>query len=59
MQIEKIAQSFYNRETKGVEEKITYRISYKSLMVIEETLEYAFKKMIMFAVYKKVLSIKK
>ncbi len=47
--------SFYNRETKEIEEKTTYRISFKSLMVMEEDFNYAFKKMIMFLSYRKIL----
>lgn len=49
---------FYNRETKEIEEKTTYKLSFKSLMVMEESLDYAFKKIIMYAVYKKVLTVK-
>ncbi len=58
MTIEKITMCFYNRETKEIEEKTTYKLSFKSLMVMEESLDYAFKKIIMYAVYKKVLTVK-
>lgn len=57
MQIEKISRCFYNRATKEIEESIVYRITYKGLMVFEENLDYAFKKMIMYARYKKLLAI--
>lgn len=57
MQIEKITRTFYNKQTKQAEEKQVYRITFKTLMVMEESLDYAFKKMIMFAVYKKLLIV--
>lgn len=56
MLIEKLQRHFYNKDTGGIEETTVYRISYKSLMVMEESLSYALAKMVMYARYKKLLA---
>lgn len=56
MLIEKLQRCFYNKETKQTEETTVYRVSYKTLMVMEESLTYALAKMVMYARYKKLLA---
>ena len=59
MQIEKIAFSYWNPKTSTVMERIVYKITYKTLMVMEESFEEAWRKFILGAVWKKLLVIKK
>lgn len=58
MQIEKLTRTFYNTKENTIEQAPVYRITYKSLMVMEEELTYAMKKMFMYAHYKKMLNLK-
>ncbi len=58
MQIEKITRHFYNKDTKDIDENLVYKISYKSLMVMEEDLAYAIRKMMLYAHYKKLITLK-
>ncbi len=58
MQIEKLMFSFYNTHTGGIEEKPMFRVSFKTLMVIEESLSYAIRKMFLYAHYKKLITLK-
>lgn len=55
MIIEKITRYFYNTKSKEIEPNTVYKVSYKSLMVMEEDLNYALNKMFMFAKYKKLI----
>ena len=57
MQIEKITKHFYNHSQGTVEESTVYRITYKTLMVMEEDLKYAIAKMFMYAHYKKLIKL--
>lgn len=58
MQIEKLMFSFYNTHTGEIEEKPMFRITFKTLMVLEEELSYAIRKMFLYAHYKKLIRIK-
>jgi len=55
MQIQKLTKTFWNDKTHKVEEGTLYKITFKSLMVMEEDLAYAIKKMFMYAHYKKLI----
>lgn len=57
MQIEKITRTFYNKAIKEIEETTIYRVTFKTLMVMEEDLKYAIAKMVMYARYKKLLNL--
>ena len=55
MLIEKLTRCFYNLKTKEIDENLVYKISYKSLMVMEEDVKYAIAKMFVYAHYKKLI----